>query len=180
MLRIELEDVNEFGPEFERNHYEASLELPPSEPDHEQQKAQNAVWCHLLSVRAHDQDCSREFGQVCRYELQPMEPQQEESSSQLSKRIHLRADSQGNIQAKCAWLSAQVARQQSNAISLKVIAFDCGGRKSQAPASVQVNLSQRPRAAVAATVQQQQQQQLAAAPSQVPVTADCRPAWKGE
>jgi hypothetical protein len=220
LLRIELEDVNEFRPEFERSQYAVSIDvgrLGASRPDgaepHELEDADDEAagrksaaatgWCHLLTVRAHDQDCSRRFGQVCQYELIELNaapsapggdstptanfdqqeaaggaPQQQQQQHRAGLAIgeFVRVDQRGNVRAHCAWLRAQAARQQHwpngsvgapVVLAFQVVAFDCGGKKSQTPANVQVELLARP-------------QQEGGRLSKGVQAAHCQPGWKGK
>jgi len=125
-----MDDVNEFSPEFERRLYVVSAELGLAQsgrPDGESL---------LLTVRAHDQDCSAEFGSVCRYELL-LEPQQEPTWADS-----LRVDGSGRVWARNSWLLARAAKASEQARgSFQVIAHDCAGKKSQTPALVQVNFN---------------------------------------
>lgn len=84
----------------------------------------------LAALEARDADCSTKFGTICRYELLPGPPlQPPQLTSQLS------VDSSGRV-----WFEGQMG-VGLEPFSLKVIAYDCGGKKSQSPAAIQVNFS---------------------------------------
>lgn len=182
-----LDDVNEFSPDFERHFYTAAIDLSDEEMiqvevaangadadgtsekiNTKQPKTTNRRRDELLvTVRAHDQDCSSEFGSICRYELLSDSPQ---SASDGSNGQHggdqlegLSVDLAGRIWLRHlpkSWLAAvqerrkQQLQSQSQANpnlnsnngaylmrSFQVIAYDCAGKKSQTPATVQVSLN---------------------------------------
>lgn len=174
-MSVELLDANEFSPEFERNSY--AVQLAPAgagEPALKARRDEPEAWCPLLTVRANDQDCSHEFGQVCRYELMegaagaaglwPLDAQT--LASKLS------VDAAGRLAARCSWLAglqepARLVEEARNSTSgptgagfhFQLVAFDCGGKKSQTPAAVHVSLGAGQPAGAA---------------------RKCRPAWKGK
>lgn len=205
-----LDDVNEFSPDFERHFYTASLDFSDEQlqleelDELEDKQALDALnngeqvkktpkldkrrrrdETLLVTVRAHDQDCSSEFGSICRYELLPSgagaatsgaasgqqngdgSAQHGASADQLEG---LSVDVAGRIWIRHlpkSWRSAiqerrkQQQQQQTASSNLntnsnsnlnsnngaylvrsfQVIAYDCAGKKSQTPASVQVSLN---------------------------------------
>lgn len=135
--------------------------------NHHQSGGQEAARRFLLQVRAHDHDCSVEFGSVCRYELAPSSPTSTSSSPSASPSHSseagsgaeltdgLSVDSQGRIwlqrvparwrqlvaAASSSTSANQQQQQQQPHVSFQVLAYDCAGRKSQRPATVQLALS---------------------------------------
>lgn len=111
-----MDDVNEFSPKFERSIYTVFYELTSEELTNYAAGSLGAAadgsskldndrpddrWRHLVQVRAHDSDCSRElYGRVCRYELV------DDFGGDLA------IDSDGNIRAKLAALVSEWSRQQ--------------------------------------------------------------------
>lgn len=135
-MSLSLQDVNEFSPEFERSVYELTLDLDSSllaEP------AAATPPRLLLTLRARDQDCSPEFGSVCRYEL-------------LESLDGLSVDSAGRLWMRrlpAAWLAQlRAADAQPRPLSVHVLAYDCAGKKSQVPARVELSFRKVCRAAL--------------------------------
>lgn len=190
-MQVELLDVNEFSPEFERSSYSFQLELRNNNDDHDDEgqdqdeqedeiarrlkrTQETTEWCHLLTVRAHDQDCSLEFGHVCRYELLG-------DNSAMANASEFAIDLNGKLAARCVWLERlranglrdEVASHQQRTYALQVVAFDCGGKKSQAPASVQVTL-------VATNSSTATKKTMTAAAGLRQPLGACRASWKGK
>lgn len=210
LVSVTLEDVNEFSPEFERQLYSLTLDLDPKhvklhdllekENTSKQQRGEEGENEEeiLLQVQAKDQDCSTEFGSICRYELLA-EPQHWTSQQQQQQQLQqqqqtnleynpdlmsaLSVDSSGRVKIKRhflekaastgsflgnSWnLDANVNQQQqqqqqtkddstsrtspsspsssssssSSLFSFQVIAYDCGDKKSLAPATIHLHLN---------------------------------------
>jgi len=185
MVSVELEDVNEFSPEFEHQNYQVVWEFDPLEFNKKlkrpsevgndgpmvggQMKAKETTevkasdrasgseadeWRQLAIVRAHDQDCNKEFqGRVCSYELQASDQLKHQNGPALF------VDLDGKLRAKRSWLEqlsgasgplapSQQPNPQSNGDTLgqfnfQVLAYDCGGKKSQRPANVQLKVMRK-------------------------------------
>lgn len=147
LVSISLEDVNEFGPEFERQLYSAALDIdatlaPPevaaSESATIDADSNNDKEELLMQLKAHDQDCSVEFGSVCRYEmlgLGEFRNLNEFLSLDLAGRLRVR---RRKLVENLMEIQNGLSRQQ---LTFQVIAYDCGGKKSQVPAQVQLNLN---------------------------------------
>lgn len=182
LVRVTLNDVNEFSPEFERQVYSISLDSDLkhaishkllSSPNSDQEIQEEVL---LLQVRAKDKDCSAEFGTICRYELLA-EPHH--WSLQQQKQQHLEAytdlisaltvDSLGRVKVKRHFLAKtpltgsslnqvwnwhnnpELTRENATSrsspssstafFSFQVIAYDCGGKKSLAPATIHLHLN---------------------------------------
>lgn len=84
----------------------------------------------VAQVRARDQDCSPEFGDICGYELLAAADGHAEPPP-----AGLGVDSQGRVKWRRP-LPAEPGR-----LSLQVIAYDCAGKKSQTPAKLQLSLN---------------------------------------
>lgn len=113
---------------------------------------------YLFQVRARDQDCSHEFGLICRYELiglaptnlkepqsqaqQQSQQQQQSQSSQTNPLDYFRIDQQGRV-----WLVADRPRAslERGQFSFQALAYDCGGKKSQLPANIHIQMSLEPK-----------------------------------
>lgn len=203
LVSVTIEDVNEFSPEFERQLYSLTLDLDPKHvklhdllekenpKQHEGDESEKEEEI-LLQVQARDQDCSTEFGSICRYELlaephhwtsQQQQLQQQtnfeynpdlmsalsvDSSGRVKIKRHFleKAASTGNFLGN-SWnwhanLDQQQQQQQqtkedstsktssslppfspstSSLLSFQVIAYDCGDKKSLAPATIHLHLN---------------------------------------
>lgn len=118
---MQLDDVNEFSPEFEQSAYSLAVDLGAAE------WAQSAS-LELLQVRAHDRDCSPAFGTVCRYQL---------TGAPADGLAGLSVDQEGRIRLQRPERPAGLAGLRE----FQVLAYDCAGKKSQAPASVRLHLA---------------------------------------
>lgn len=162
LVNVITEDVNEFSPEFESHFYSVSLDWEPNSNKDKHEQQQHEQEEILLDVRARDQDCSSEFGSVCRYELLPLQPEQDTSKQQQQQqpepsfsidtfgRIRMRYNSRWVVSsAMLTTRQRQVAeslQEQTQGMrqlvrNFQVIAYDCAGKKSLVPATVQVNLN---------------------------------------
>lgn len=143
-----MEDVNEFSPEFDSASYSLALELPQARAS-----TTSGGERHLLTVRAQDRDCSAEFGRVCRYELLAGNAGSSTSPVAANGSLEgLSVDAAGRLLASDRWLrSAELELERTGGQSLvrsfQVLAYDCAGKKSLAPASVQLQLGRSCRAA---------------------------------
>lgn len=115
LVNINVEDDNEFSPEFERHLYVGALSWPP------EQQQQQQDWTHLIDVRATDRDCSSELGSVCGYELLADSARKGLSSSSSSGNggdvrqfplAALQIDSSGRIRVHERRLHALLQREQ--------------------------------------------------------------------
>ena len=148
---MELEDVNEFSPEFERQNYEFLWESGGGGGGEQWAKLDD--WVLLGQVRAHDHDCNRDFqGRVCAYELQSAgSPEAPQAAGSQAPAGEPQLDAAGQLRARSKWLEQRLGQalklgQPSVELSLQALAYDCAGKKSQRPAAVQVRLARKRRA----------------------------------
>lgn len=143
---MSVQDSNEFSPEFERLLY--TFELNDSNGKTRDQlelaKSEGLKGRYLFRVQANDQDCSAEFGSVCRYELINFggSPQIGSEPEAHNSQDLFKVDKNGRVWMQ---MDRQDSRSDSQSFSFQVIAYDCGGKKSQLPATVQVQVSKEPK-----------------------------------
>lgn len=188
--------MNEFSPEFEQTQYSVSLDLSDLEKEEEDDDEEGEVGYEndekngeqkarrerirsrsrrrkrrrkprlLAKVEAKDGDCSMEFGSICRYELLDSV-----GGSALS------VDHLGRIWMHRVPLDWQIPEQQQAIESdagaglvgtrtLRVIAHDCAGKRSQSPAQVHVRIVNS--------------SSLATSPASLSLKSKCKPALKGK
>lgn len=153
MVSVSIEDVNEFSPEFDRLVYTFKLDSLSDEEGRQEDEIDDiqnstkpsAEERFLFKIQARDQDCSSEFGSVCRYELAPIgDIDQKQQTGQLSVFEQFRVDREGHV-----WLRdperAKRTLKGSGRFNFLALAYDCGGKKSQLPATIQIQVSQEPR-----------------------------------
>lgn len=143
-MSVVLDDVNEFSPEFERLLYSTSLDID-SGAELILMGGQQAPDPILLQVQARDQDCSLDFGAICRYELLSTQSELKVAdflAIDLSGRIRLTNGSSliAHLKAAESAVGANGADKPQQ-VTFLVIAYDCGNKKSQIPATIQLNLN---------------------------------------
>ncbi|XP_061162635.1 calsyntenin-1-like [Saccostrea echinata] len=101
VIFVRVEDVDRFAPTFDKPDYAVDLE-------------EDRLYDPLFTLHAHDKDRSKEFRQICEYELE-------------TPNVPFSVDRNGNIRN-----TEKVYYRDRHNFILKIIARDCGGRKSKA------------------------------------------------